>query len=85
MARALLQRQRLPHAHVRSGYSVEGLEDDDPLPHTLAVFTEAGRLPRQWGQGLTQRQIHPFDQGRAEREAQVRPAFGEQPTRLRIL
>ena len=72
----LVQRQRLPQAHVRSGHIVEALEKDDPLPHALAVFTEAGRLTRPWGQGLTQSQVHPFDQGRAAREAQVRQAFG---------
>ena len=75
-AGALVQRQRLPQAHVRSGHVVEGLEEDHPLPQALAVFTEAGRLTRQWCQGLTQRQVHPFDQGRADRVAQVRQAFG---------
>jgi len=73
---ALPQRQRLPQAHVWSGHVVEGLEEDHSLPHTLAVFTEAGRLTRQGCQGLTQRQVDPFDQGRADREAQVRQAFG---------
>src|SRR5215510_1322383 len=66
----LVRWQRLPQAHVRSSHIVEALEKDDPLPHALAVFTEAGRLTRQWGQGLTQGQVYPFDQGRADREAQ---------------
>ena len=55
----LVQRQRLPQAHVRSGHIVEGLEEDHPLPQALTVFTDAGRLMRQWRQGLTQRQVHP--------------------------
>ena len=76
VACALVQRQRLPQAHVRSCHIVEGLEEDHPLPQALAVFTEARRLPRQRCQGLTQRQVHPFDQGRAHRVAQVRQAFG---------
>src|SRR2546421_4252084 len=71
-----MQRQRLTQAHVRSGHVVEGLEEDHALPHTLAVFTEAGGLPRQRCQGLTQGQGEPFDQGRADREAQVCQAFG---------
>ena len=76
MACTLVQRQRLPQAHVRSGHIVEGLEEDHPLPQALAVFTEAGRLTDQRCQGVTHGQVHPFDQGRADREAQVRQAFG---------
>src|SRR5262245_22602113 len=72
----LVRWQRLPQAHVRSGHIVEALEKDDPLPHALAVFTEAGRLTRQWGQGLTQGHVHPFDKGRPDRTAQSRQAIG---------
>src|SRR5262249_25095291 len=76
VACTLVQRQRLPQAHVRSGHIVEDLERGHPLPHTLAVFTEAGRLTHQWSQGLTQGQVHAFDQSRADREAQLCQAFG---------
>src|SRR5262249_45482381 len=72
----LVQRQRLPQAHVRSPHIVEGLEEDHPLPQALAVFTKAGCLARQGSQGLPHRQVHPFDQGRADRVAQARQAFG---------
>src|SRR5262249_835634 len=75
---ALVPRQRLPQAHVRSGHIVEGMEEDHALPQTLAVFTEAGRLTRQWSQGLTQRQVHSFDQAGPDRAAQLRQAFGTQ-------
>src|SRR5262245_8113558 len=76
VACTLVPRQRLLQAHVRSGHIVEDLEKDHALLHTLAVFTEAGRLTRQWGQGLPQGQVHAFDQSRADREAQLRQAFG---------
>src|SRR2546425_6139592 len=58
MVCALLWWQRLPQAHVRSGHVVEGLEEDHPLPHALAIFTETGRLTGQRCQGLTQGQVH---------------------------
>jgi len=76
VACALVQRQRRPQAHGRSCHIVEGLEEDHPLPQALAVFPEAGRLPHQRCQGLPHGQVHPFDQGRADREAQVRQACG---------
>ena len=63
---------------MRSGDIVEGLEEDHPLLQTLAVSAEAVRFATQWRQGLPQGQIHPFDQGRTDREAQVRQAFGSQ-------
>ena len=70
MACPLVQWQLLPQAHMRSGDIIEGLEEDHPLPQVRVVFTEAGRLTRQRCQGLTQGQVHPFDQGRADRAAQ---------------
>src|SRR5882724_3364390 len=76
MVCALMQWQRLSQAHVRSGHVVKGLEEDHSLPQALAVFTEAGCLTGQRCQGLTQRQVHPFDQGCADRMAQGRQAFG---------
>ncbi len=76
MVCALLRRQRLPHAHVRSRHIVEGLEEDHPLSQALAVFTDTGRLTGQRCQGLTQGHVHPFDQGRTDREAQWCQAFG---------
>src|SRR6266478_7796289 len=78
MVCALLWWQRLPQAHVWSGHIVEGLEEDHPLPQALAIFTETGRLTGQRCQSLTQGQVHPFDQGRTDREAQVCQAFGAQ-------
>src|SRR5262245_14560973 len=82
VACALLPRQWPPQAHMRSPHIVEGLEEDHPLPQALAVFTEAGRLAPQRRQGLTQGQVHAFDQGRADREAQVRQALGTSTTRV---
>src|SRR5712691_3879299 len=76
VAYALVQWQRLSQAHVWSRHILEGLEEDHALPQALAVFTEAGGLPGQRCQGLPQRQVHPFDQGRADREAQVCQALG---------
>ena len=75
MVCALMQWQRLSQAHVRSGHVVKGLEEDHSLPQALAVFTEAGCLTGQRCQGLTQRQVHPFDQGCADRMAQGRQAY----------
>ncbi len=75
-AYALVQWPRLSQAHVWSRHMIEGLEEDHALPQALAVFPEAGGLPGQRGQGLPQRQVHPFDQGRAEREAQGCQALG---------
>ena len=83
MAYALVQQQQFPQAHVRACHIVEGLEEDHPLPQAFAVFAEAGRLPRLRGQGLTQGQVHPFDQGRADREAQVRQGSAPSTTRVR--
>src|SRR5712691_6216536 len=80
----LVQWQRLPQAHMRSGDIIEGLQEDHPLPQAFAVFAEAGGLATPWRQSLAQGQVHPFDQGGADREAQVRQTFGEQPTRLHI-
>src|SRR5262249_46416647 len=74
----LVERQRLPQAHVWSGDIVEGLEKDYPLPQTLAVFAETGCLTRQRGQGLAQGQVDAFHRGRADCEAQSRQAFGSQ-------
>ena len=37
---------------------------------------QRGRIAPQRCQGLPSGQVHPFDQGRADREAQVRQAFG---------
>jgi hypothetical protein len=76
MACALGRRQRLPQAQVRSGHIIEGMEKAHPLLHALAVFTEAGRLTGQRCQCLPQGQVHPFDQGRADREAPLGQAFG---------
>src|SRR5712691_12413499 len=76
VAYALVKWQRLSQAHVWSRHIIEGLEEDHALPQALAVFTEAGGLPGQRCQGLPQRQVHPFDQGRADREAQVCQALG---------
>ena len=76
MVCALMQWQRLSQAHVRSGHVVKGLEEDHSLPQALAVFTEAGCLTGQRCHSLTQRQVHPFDQGCADRMAQGRQAFG---------
>ena len=66
----------VPQAHVRSGHIVEGLEEDHPLPHTLAIFTGTGRITGQRGQGLTQSQVHPLDQGRTDRKARLCQALG---------
>src|SRR5712692_2307800 len=74
----ILVGERQSQTHVRSFHIVEGLEEDHPLPQALAVFAEAGRLTRQRCQGLTQGQVHPFDQGRADCEAQLRQALGSQ-------
>ena len=63
---------------MRSDHIVEGLEEDHPLPQALAVFAETGRLAPQRRQSLTQGQVHPFDQGRADREAQGCQAGGSQ-------
>jgi hypothetical protein len=76
VACVLSQRQLLPQTHRRSGPIVEGVEDDDPLLHALAVFAEARRLVHQRCQGLTQGQVHPFDQGWGDRETQLCQAFG---------
>src|SRR6266576_3416502 len=51
VAMALAHRQRPLQAHVRSDHMVEGLKEDHPLPHALAVFAAAGRLARQRCQG----------------------------------
>ena len=74
----ILVGERQSQTHVRSCHIVEGLEEDHPLPQAFAVFAEAGRLTRQRCQGLTQGQVHPFDQGRADCEAQLRQALGSQ-------
>src|SRR5215813_13286271 len=73
---ALSQRQLPPQAHMRSSHIVEGLEEDHALPQALTVFAEAVRFAPQRRQGLTQGQVYPFDQGRADRETQLRQAFG---------
>ena len=78
MACTLVQWQLSPQAHMRPGDIIEGLKEDHPLPQTFAVFAEAGGLATQWRQSLAQGQVHPFDQGGADREAQVRQAFGAQ-------
>src|SRR5438445_8761048 len=74
----ILVGERQSQTHVRSCHIVEGLEEDHPLPQAFAVFAESGRLTRQRCQGLTHGQVHPFDQGRADCEAQVRQALGSQ-------
>jgi hypothetical protein len=76
LACTLAQWQLLSQAHVQSGHIVEGLEEDHPLSYALAVFAEAGCLAPQRRQGLTPGQVHPFDQGRADRETQLPQAFG---------
>ncbi len=76
-----MRRQLLPQAHMWSRHIVEGLEEDHPLPQALAVFIETGCLTCQRGQGLTQGQVDPFNQGGADREAQVRQAFRMPATR----
>jgi hypothetical protein len=81
MACAHGRRQLLPQAQVRSGHIIEGMEEAHPFSPALAVVTEAGRLTRQWCQGLTQGQVHPCDQGCAAREAQLRQAFAPQHDR----
>ena len=70
VACTLVQWQLAPQAHMRSGDIIEGLKEDHPLPQAFAVFAEAGGLATQWRQSLTQGQVHPFDQGGADREAQ---------------
>jgi hypothetical protein len=78
VACAFMQRQRLPHTHVRSCDIGEGLQAEHPLPPTLTVFPATRRLPRPRCQGLRQGQGDPRDQGCPDRAAQGRQACGSQ-------
>lgn len=83
MRDARVQGQGRAQAPMRSGKVGERLEDDDPLAHPLAIFTEAGGLADERGERLSHGQVESLDERRADREAKLCEPFGSEHSTAR--